>query len=174
MFLPQRLYLPAARPSSLGFLPDGFDGVMQTLRTMRTIVLTYKKDSRIREFALNLVANLAPKDWAGEVARLFEFVRDDIRYVMDINDVETLHTPDAIIEIAQGDCDDKCILLATLLETIGHPARFVIIGYIEPGAFEHVYVETLIGKNWIALDPTEDQDVGWEPPNPVSKRVFNV
>lgn len=93
---------------------------------------------------------------------------------MDVNEVETLHTPDVTIEIGQGDCDDKVILLSTLLEAIGHPTRFVIVGYVDEMTFEHVYLETLIGEDWVALDPTENVEAGWSPPNPLARKVFYV
>jgi transglutaminase-like putative cysteine protease len=61
-----------------------------------------------------------------------------------------------------GDCDDKSVLLAALLESIGHPTRFVAIGF-QPDDFEHVFVETKIADRWISLETTEPVEIGWMP-----------
>jgi hypothetical protein len=54
-------------------------------------------------------------------------------------------------------------LLAALLESIGHPCRFVAVGYSRRNEFEHVYVETKIGHTWTALETTMDVPMGWAP-----------
>jgi len=82
------------------------------------------------------------------------------------------------LEHGFGDCDDKSILLASLLGSIGHSSRFVAIGY-RPNEYAHVFVETIAAGgegNWIALDPTEDVPMGWRPPGPYAMRpmMMNV
>jgi len=130
-----------------------------------------KKTLPIRQTALYLVNGERQKDWTEEVNRIFEFVRDRIRYVRDVRNVETLQTPEKTLEFKQGDCDDKSMLLAALLESIGHPTRFVAIGF-KPGHYAHVYVETKIGANWIGLETTEPVDMGWQPKGVVSRLVY--
>lgn len=145
-------------------LPSGVEGVRATLNIMRRLTREFKKNIVIRELALSLVKNEKPKDWINEIRRLYEFVRDDIRYVRDIQGVETLATPLKTLEYAQGDCDDKAVLLAALLESIGHPTQFIALAFNQMG-FSHVIVETRLGRQWIALETTEDVDLGWKPPN---------
>ena len=140
---------------------------------MRGMVRTYRKIPEFREFAANLIKGLPQKAYNAEINTLFEFVRDKIRYMRDVNQVETLQTPDVTLSLGYGDCDDKSVLLATMLETTGHPARFVAIG-TKPGRFQHVYVETLSGKKWIPLDPTEPQPMGWKPANEAEKMRVNI
>jgi len=98
-------------------------------------------------------------------------VRDNVRYVRDVRGVETVHTPVKILEQGQGDCDDKSLILATLLETIGHPTRFVAVGPA-PGIYSHVFVETKLGNKWIPLETTENVKPGWRPKNTVSQMVI--
>jgi transglutaminase-like putative cysteine protease len=121
-----------------------------------------------------LVAGLAPKDWIGELRALFNFVRDRIRYVKDVRGLETLQTPPATLEVGQGDCDDKSTLLAALLESIGHPTRFVAVGFVQPGRYSHVYVESRAGSRWIALDATMPHDAGWMPPGAVARLIIHI
>lgn len=141
---------------------EGRHGTIQTLRVMTAYVRQFKKDPQIRRKAIELTSHLPQKDFAGEIAALFVYVRDSIRYVQDVTDVETLHTPPDVLRIGAGDCDDKSVLLASLLESIGHPTRFKAIGFA-PGDYQHVYVQTRLGAPWVSLDATEMHGVGWEP-----------
>lgn len=153
-------------------LPPGRAGVRATLEEMKKLVLAYKKDMKIRETAGELVSHLAQKNFLGEVKILHRFVRDNIRYLRDINGVETLQSPVKTLEYRYGDCDDKSTLLASLLEASGHPSRFVAVGKY-PGRFNHVYVETLVGKNWFPLETTEPVPPGWAPPDVRARMVIH-
>ena len=167
------LWNPTPTTATLQAIPEGREGIRQTLAAMARFAREGKKSLRVRETALNLVGMLPQKDWVGQVKHLHEFVKNRIRYVRDIEGVETLHTPDKLLEVGQGDCDDKATLLAAMLKSIGHPARFVAVGF-RPGKFVHVYVETKIGSEWVPLETTEPVPVGWSPPGVVSRMVFPV
>ena len=133
-----------------------------------------KKYLPLRQLALSLVSRNGQKDWIGEIKNLHAFVRDKIRYVRDIRGVETISAVDRILESGQGDCDDKSVLLAALLESIGHPARFVAIK-LGGDEYEHVYVETRVGNGkWISLETTEPVEIGWEPPGVTQRLVYYV
>ncbi len=129
---------------------------------MSRLVKTYKKNTAIRETALDLVKTLPAKNWAAEANALYEFVRDKIRYVRDVNEVETVATPVKTLEYEQGDCDDKVVLLASLLESIGHPSAFVALGYA-PQTFTHVYLQSKINKKWVGMETTENWPMGMRP-----------
>lgn len=149
--------------ASLHKIPDGPAGINVTLRVMRRLTREGKKDWALRRKALDLVQNNGQKAYTAEVNDLFQFVRDRIRYVKDIVGVETVAAPQITLEIGQGDCDDKGVLLASLLESIGHPTRFVALS-LYPGIFSHVIVETKVGNDWIPLETTENVPMGWYPP----------
>lgn len=147
-------------------IADGREGILQTVFIMRAMVTEFRINPQIRALALSLVEFLPQKDYLDEVDKLFHFVRDEIRYVQDIYEIETLSTPDKTIELGQGDCDDKSVLLATLLETLGFKTAFKITGY-HGSAFEHVYVYvTVPNVGSLHLDATEPESMGYEPPNP--------
>jgi transglutaminase-like putative cysteine protease len=169
------MQLSIPRPSFLGSIPPGEPGTRATLRAMRTFVRTYKAHDQIRSTAIELTRHLPPKDWLGQVRALFGFVRDHIRYTRDIDGIETLQTPPATLELEAGDCDDKATLLAALLGSIGHPSRFVAVGFSSPGNYSHVYLETPVGTRWLALDATvSTATVGWAPPRrAVARMVVN-
>ena len=159
--------------SSLYNLPAGKAGIKQTLLLMRDVTRKAKRNVALRTLAGSLTKHLTAKNWLAEITVLHAYVRDHIRYTRDINGIETIQTPDKTLELGYGDCDDKSTLLATLLEMIGHPARFVAVGF-KLGKYSHVYVETLYKGKWIALETTEPVAVGWVAPNIVEKMIVIV
>lgn len=152
-------------PSILLSLPDGVAGVRATLKIMSALVKSGKKNPYVRAKALALTQGLKQKDKLGEIHALWNFVKNNIRYVRDINGVETIHTPEQILRQESGDCDDKSLLLASLLESIGHPSAFWAIGTKSPNRFSHVMAMTRIGsKRWLPLETTENVPFLWRPP----------
>lgn len=140
---------------------------------MKIIAKKYRKAPAIRELALYLTQNLPSKNWLAETRAVQKFVRSHIRYVKDIRGVETVQTPIQTLKIGQGDCDDQSILVASLLEAIGHPTRFVAVGFA-PQSFSHVYAETKIGGKWVPVETTENWPVGRSPKKIQAKMVRHV
>jgi transglutaminase-like putative cysteine protease len=154
----------------LAGLPPGNAATVATLRVMRDFARASVRNPQqtVRQKAESLVSGLPPRQWFAEIRALHEFVRDQIRYLRDPVDVERVATPEVTLEIAQGDCDDKATLLAALLDSIGHPARFVAIG-LNGGPFSHVLVETKIHntgndkRDWLPLETIIPRAAGWWP-----------
>lgn len=139
---------------------------------MRQLVRSAKKRPRVRMTALDLVRNLPQKNYYLEAQAIHDFVRDEIRYVRDVHDVETIAFPEVTLDTGQADCDDKVVLSGALLESIGHPTRFVAIGRA-PQHFEHVYLETKIGDRWMASETTEPWPFGKRPHLGFSMVIYN-
>jgi hypothetical protein len=161
---------PFAAQSSVDilYIPEGVAGIKETLRCMGKLIQQGKRSMAVRDTALNLIKNLPPKAYRKEVEALHAFVRDQMRYCQDTTDIEVVQTADASLRIMQGDCDDKAVLLCSLLEAIGHKTRLVAVGF-EPGVYEHVLLDTLIGQYWESCETTEDVSVGWEPESGIIK-----
>ncbi len=170
------------QPASIGFprqssyvvqIPEGVAGVRATLKWMGHLVKRGKVNDLIRNYTNSLIANVPQKDYRGEIKTVFDFVQNRIRYVRDPRKVEAIHAPEVILQQGWGDCDDKSVLLAAMLETIGKPTRFVPVGF-RPGQISHVYVEVVWGRGprgemeWIALEPTEPYPLGWRVPGIVA------
>ena len=160
--------------SQLLEIPDGVAGTEATLDLMARVVRTYRKNDELRETARDIIAIVPNKGYAQEARLLFYFVRDEIRYTRDPNGVEMIQTPDKTLALGHGDCDDMAVLLATMLESVGHPTRFFAAGFFgEP--ISHVWTETLIGNRWFAMDPTESElDFGQRPTGIGEHIVWNV
>jgi transglutaminase-like putative cysteine protease len=168
-------YYPAARPTTFGMLPDGPAGIRQTMKIMVSLVRQWKKDPGVRELATQLVRDLPQGDTTAEVRALHAFVRDHIRYTNDTRNVETIQTPRATLELGVGDCDDKSTLLASLLESIGRPTRFVALAFGTPARYSHVLVETMLGSNrqWYPLETIKPVVAGWAPANVTKKLILH-
>lgn len=169
------MYLGDATPkpdfrTTLGNLPDGEAGVRATLNIMKAIKNQYKKLPTIRNQAISIIQNAPQKSFMQEIKSLHAFVRDSIRYTRDIAGVETVQTPDVTLYLRAGDCDDKSVLLATMLESVGHISRYFAMG-TRPGRLTHVFVETKFDNKWVALDPTEPFPAGWRPPGIVERMI---
>jgi len=153
-------------------IQDGAPGVLQTVGYMRELVKMGRVNVSVRQAAELITLNFPQKDRLGEINGLFCYVRDRIRYVGDILDEETLKPAEFTLLTKCGDCDDKAVLLASLLESIGIPTRFVVTGYSTPDEFEHVYLMAMMHYGtFIEMDPTEPNAVGWSAPMPVVRYV---
>lgn len=148
--------------STLLTISDGVNGVRDTLKLMSQIVKTYKRAPAIRALALDIVKDVPQKSWKKEARAILSWVQQNVRYVKDVRGVETLQSPIQTLKLGQGDCDDFSTLIASLMEAIGHPTRFMAVGKVE-GHFCHVYAETKVGTKWLAMDGTESGGLGWAP-----------
>lgn len=155
-------------------IPEGAAGTYATLNIMSKIVKRYKKSVPLRELALNVIQEVpGRKNFAGQAERLQNYVRNNIQYVKDITGLETVQTPDRTLQNRAGDCDDQAVLLATLLETIGHPTRFVAIKLNALGPYVHVFTETKVGPRWLPAETTEDWPLGFHPPKFAKRMIVN-
>lgn len=164
-------------PSSLRLsIPEGAAGTRETLKHMRRLVQNGKHDQRLRDLANGIVAKVPAKDWAGELAALFNFVRGNVRYSLDPNDIETIQGAAGTLALGYGDCDDFSVLLATLAECLGHPCCLVAMGFHQPNCYEHVMTfasgagETV----WYGMDATEPHPFGWFPSGAVCEMVAPI
>lgn len=180
--------------NTLGTLPTptravlrglGGNSTRATLRHMANFAQASLRhpDQIIRGLALQLTAQCPPSNQRGgymaQMRCLHAFVRDAIRYVSDPDEFELVQSPEKTLEYRAGDCDDKATLLAALLKSLAHPARFVAIGRNgEP--FSHVLVETKVKntglemRDWCPLETIIPVEPGWYPGDVTSRYVLEV
>jgi hypothetical protein len=83
-------------------------------------------DAQVRSMAETLTRGKATRD--DKVRALFEFVADDIRYVNYVSGERWLpNRPQQLLARREGDCDDKALLLITLLKAVGVSAQEVMV-----------------------------------------------
>jgi hypothetical protein len=149
-------------------LPDGIPGTIRTLAAMAAAVrgdvrpdyCGYRSEV-VRRAAIRICMGIQGHDSQGELGALFDFVRDQVRYRADPWDTERVQDPCQTLLLASGDCDDKCVLLAALVASLGFLPRFVVQSQ-DGQFFDHVYIEVERSGQWIALDPTADGQSGLE------------
>jgi Transglutaminase-like superfamily len=83
-------------------------------------------DAQVRELAAKLTKGRATRD--DRVRAIFDFVADDIRYVNYVSGEWWLpNRPQQLLARREGDCDDKALLLITLLKAVGIDAQEVMV-----------------------------------------------
>lgn len=162
------------QPMTLGRIPNGMAGTLETLKKMRQLVRAGKTSPLVRQFTASLIAPIRPqKNYTEMIREIHSFVRDHVAYVKDIRGVETLHAPEFVLRNRYGDCDDKSVLAASMLESVGFPTKLVACGQM-PGVCSHVYVEVKIGRHWVPVECTENVPLGWCPPGIKCRRTLEV
>jgi transglutaminase-like putative cysteine protease len=168
---------------SLRGIPEGVPGAIQTLRVMRDLVRASIREpaQQVRETALGIIGG--ESGWIGQIRLIQQWVQDHIRYVLDPIDseggVELVQTPQKTLEYRAGDCDDQSVLIAALLSAIGHPARFIAVGFRGEG-LSHVLVQTKVRntgedrRDWASVETIEPQALGWFPSGVTSHYILKV
>ncbi|MCL2779172.1 MAG: transglutaminase-like domain-containing protein [Polyangiaceae bacterium] len=83
-------------------------------------------DDEVRRIAREITKGKVSRD--DKLRAIFNFVSDDIRYVNFVSGEAWLpNRPQELLARRQGDCDDKAILLITLLRAIGIEAEEVLV-----------------------------------------------
>jgi hypothetical protein len=83
-------------------------------------------DAQVRELAAKLTKG--KKTRQEKLEALFDFVADDIRYVNYVSGEWWLpNRPQQLLARREGDCDDKALLLITLLKSVGIEAQEVMV-----------------------------------------------
>jgi hypothetical protein len=130
------------------------------------------KDPLIRETAIGIVRGLPGKDYLGEIFRIYNWVKQNVRFTRDPVSLELLQSAMRTLKGKVGDCDDYTVLLSTLLQSLGHATRIKTIA-TRACEYHHVYPEVKYRDEWIPLDATQKQaSLGWEPPNIARQKTY--
>lgn len=155
------------QPDVLLGIPEGPAGIAATLAYMQQWARQFSTDPTIRATVRNILDSVPAHQAFAEAAAIQQFVKNNVRYTMDVEGVETLQTPLDTLEFGHGDCDDQSLLVAALLLAAGYKPRFVVFAFEAPGEFAHVYTEVLLGRHWYGLETIErDKPLGWRPVTP--------
>ncbi len=79
----------------------------------------------VNRLAVELTRGCAPEDRVCETARILHYVTDRIEYRNDPRGGELVRGPAETVALQAGDCEDKSILLVSLLESVGHHSYMV-------------------------------------------------
>ncbi len=138
---------------------------------MKKLVLKFKGDPAIRDFAVKICGSVAPDPRTGKpnlrnydaIANcIYAWINQNIQYVRDPAGIEWLQSPDVTLRKRYGDCDDQAILAGALLSSIGVPTRFAVVKVNPryPNTYSHVYLEYLAKGVWKPFDTTLHSQAG--------------
>ena len=137
--------LPRATNSKI---PNGSRGNLATLKQMSQMAHKRSAHPKVRRLAESILvsANKTSHHFLDECKILAKFVQSQVRYLRDPVGTELLKDPVLQIEniergVANGDCDDMSLLLATLLLSIGAKPLWCITKFSSNSkSFNHIYV----------------------------------
>lgn len=159
--------------SKLRHISNGETGTDQTIEIISNIVNESLKRPDVRLLAHRILreAGLSSRDGYKVASALTDWVRKHIRYVKDPIGVETVQSPEVTLKITSGDCDDHVVLISALMQSIGIPIRYVVVGRNRQ-QFSHIYIQGLIGSSWREIDTTIPGRIGRAGQLPV-KKIYN-
>ena len=95
--------------------------------------------------------------------KIYLYVRDNIKFIDDIENVETLQYPDITIKNGFGDCDDMVILEGALYRSIGYPIALIVIQMTGNDDYNHIYMAVYTNDGWKICDATNKEGIfNWE------------
>ena len=152
--------------------------IEQTAANMRDLAWEGQTSPRVRQFAIEALRRVKPKDALSEVGALYHTTCREIHYLADPLGSEFLQHPEVTINTAAGDCDDMSILLASTLLmsellSVGYPVRYKLVGFRNQ-PFSHVFLEAQINGKWVVLDPVAGSATAQMLKDVTSEKVFNL
>lgn len=171
--------------SETSLLREGKQGNLDTVSFMKRVARERAGHPKIQKLAraILLSEHVPSSHYATESKAIGRFVQRVMRYLRDPSGYEQLQDPLLMIDdiqkgMAQGDCDDMSLLIATLLLAIGHDPKFRVVRYRgSHGPFNHIYVvdyeKNHGGKpERIVLDAIiKDQLIGYEVPHASGEEI---
>lgn len=131
---------------------------VQTVATLNHLVRVFSSDPKIIEFTRKLLTSRRMNDHKRNFEDVAKFITDTFIYVADPIHVEYVVSPTVMIKDwattgkMHGDCDDVCLLMASMLASVGIDTLIVAV---KAGSayFNHVILYTSLGMKKIQYDP---------------------
>ena len=152
-------------------LSGGFDSGVQTASLIKKQSQEYKTDPKLRGLAVSVVRNVNHNDYLGQVNAVYNFVKNNVKFVRDIAGIETLQSPWVTLPeqysnkgIGAGDCDDQSLLIISMLQSIGFQGiKLRVVNYLPTDMeYRHIYAIVNIGGKDYAIDTVYGKGVGSE------------
>lgn len=177
---PQVRGLPAvasvSRPSTSQYgqvLTVPYDGVSLTIEDMRRMVrdsIGREGSPAMRKLVEEIVGQVTPKDYISEVAAIYYWCMNNIRYLRDPVHVEYVTSPLLVLQPRDADraagrrgksedCEALSTTIAAMCMSIGVPCEFVTISMNPNSGFHHVFCVANVKGAKLVLDPVPGPDV---------------
>lgn len=128
---------------------------------LNQFAVQFGREPQVRLAAEQLLpSTLYNNDIAGQVNAVTAFVKDRVKYLADPEGTEFVRSPlNMLNDIANqgfvyGDCDDHCLLWASLLRSLGLDAQIIGVKQDEQRSqwFDHVIGRVPYNGRWVELD----------------------
>ena len=142
---------------------SGEKGIKEVLIKMKDLIISSDNSRVVKQKAISIIKNVRPDDEYSQIDRIFQWVKDNVKYVRDISGVEELTAPQQIlISLNKGiidfssDCDDMAMLLSALLRSVGFKTRLEIVALKSDKEYDHARVSVFYNKRkmWLPLEAT--------------------
>ena len=148
---PQPVNIPDLQEVS-GLLGTGLEQPFSSHRSEEVKRVIEETRDNIKQVANYISArSCRTADRVCQSKALFNFVRDEIRYVPDANFHDQLENPLTVLKTGGADCEDMAVLLIALEKAIGNKVRLVFV----PGhAYAQVSIPDYRSEKWLNLEAT--------------------
>jgi transglutaminase-like putative cysteine protease len=141
------------------------------------IINDYTGNPVLVEFASKLIKlnNIPARDEKSLVRYIQLFVQQKIKFFREYP--ERWQSPLQTLALGIGDCDDKTILLASILRSFRIPIQLVFLRFKKPGkeSYSHVYPRAKINNKWLAVETVRDEfKLGDDPEQMAKNKGFTV
>ena len=141
------------------------------------IIQDYTGNPVLVEFAAKLIKlnNVPARDEKSLVRYIQLFAQKHIKFFREFP--ERWQSPLQTLALGIGDCDDKTILVASLLRTFRIPVQLVFLRFRMDGKkpYSHVYPRTKINNKWLAVETVRDEfKLGDDPELMARNKGFTV
>ncbi len=120
-------------------IPFSYSGDLDRQQILADLVIKGSTSPKIRKLATQIVRHCPSYDELCEIQSIYNFVRDNIRYVEDPKWVDSYHSAERILELGSADCDDFVVITGSLLGAIGFPVGAKIVAKKSDMPFHHIY-----------------------------------
>jgi len=136
---------------------------------MVEIIQESSRDPELRAKAIEIIQPAATGMYGNELRLLFEFVRDQMKYIGDTNGEDIFQWPALTLENLAADCNNRVLLLGALARSVGFPVRLIFLwedfnADIMNEYPVHVWMDADLTKGeqdrpiWIPLETTPTRD----------------
>jgi transglutaminase-like putative cysteine protease len=123
------------------------------------IIQDYTGNPVLVEFAAKLIKlnNIPARDEESLARYIQLFVKKDIKFFREYP--ERWQSPLQTLALGLGDCDDKTILVASILRSFRIPVKLVFLRFESKDGkrYSHVYPKAKINNRWFALETVQDR-----------------
>lgn len=144
-----------------------------TIRRLYQLIDQAKTDAKFQDLVYKITGDLRGKDYKGELLRILQWAKKNIRYTRDPYAVELVQDVWSTLSRERADCDDFDVLVGAMAEVMGAPVELVTVSTRADKEPVHTYPSAYVGGKWYALDATVPQSYpGWEPGRITDKIVW--